>query len=31
MGYHSDSEREKDLREAYNGPVVTAGLFNAIY
>jgi len=24
MGYHSDSEREKDLREAYNGPVVTA-------
>ncbi len=24
MGYHSDSEREKDLREAYNGPVATA-------
>ena len=24
MGYHSDSEREKDLREAYNGPDATA-------
>src|SRR5208337_1759562 len=24
MGSHSDSEREKDLREAYNGPVATA-------
>ena len=24
MGYHIDSEREKDLREAYDGPVVSA-------
>ena len=24
MGYHIDSEREKDLREAYYGPVVSA-------
>ena len=24
MGYHIDSEREQDLREAYDGPVVSA-------
>src|SRR5208283_5456285 len=24
MGYHIDSEREMDLREAYDGPVVSA-------
>ena len=24
MGYHINSERERDLREAYDGPVVSA-------
>ena len=23
MGYHTDYEREQDLREAYDGPVVS--------
>jgi hypothetical protein len=30
MGYHIDSEREKDLREAYDGPIVSAALGYAL-